>query len=112
MTLVPGGYLSEKFGPKWVLFSSISGGILCTFLSPVVARSGGFAGFMALKIIQGLLQVIKFVIDRNFTGLYQTEAGKNDCPELDTYLARVPFIVWSIHTVWLMDIYPPFLTCG
>ena len=58
VTLVPGGYLSEKFGPKWVLFGSISGGILCTFLSPVVARSGGFAGFMALKIIQGLLQVI------------------------------------------------------
>ena len=56
VTLVPGGYLSEKFGPKWVLFTSISGGILCTFFSPMTARKGGFAAFMALKIIQGLFQ--------------------------------------------------------
>lgn len=56
VTLVPGGYLSEKFGPKWVIFASISGGILCTFLSPVTARKGGFGPFMALKITQGLFQ--------------------------------------------------------
>ena len=57
ITLIPGGYLSERFGPKWVLFWSIFGGVLCTFLSPVTARYGGFTGFMILKIIQGLLQV-------------------------------------------------------
>jgi MFS family permease len=56
-SLLPGGILAERYSAKWVIFISILGGTLCTFLSPLAARFGGYAAFVAVKVIQGFFQV-------------------------------------------------------
>ncbi len=56
-TMLPGGYLAERFGPKWVMFVAFLGASLCSLLSPVAAVQGGTVGLIALKVIQGLFQV-------------------------------------------------------
>ena len=55
-SLIPGGYLVERFGCKWIMLVSIWSGVLCTFLSPLVAKFGGAYAFIGLKSFQGLLQ--------------------------------------------------------
>ena len=56
LSVIPGGYLVERFGSKWIMLASIWGGVFCTFISPVVAKYGGVNAFIALKSFQGLLQ--------------------------------------------------------
>ena len=59
ISMLPGGYFSERYSGKWILLISFVGGTLCNFLSPMSARLGGSTGFIALKVIQGFLQVRK-----------------------------------------------------
>ena len=56
VSLLPGTFLAEKFGGKWILAIGILGGSLCSLLSPIIAQQG-FEYFVALRILQGLLQV-------------------------------------------------------
>ena len=55
--MIPGAFLAEKFGGKWILSVVVFGGAVCTLLSPVIANQYGFMGLVILRIIQGLLQV-------------------------------------------------------
>ncbi len=55
-TMLPGGYLSERYSGKWVLFVSFAGATLCNFLAPWTARQGGYVGFIILKVAQGFVQ--------------------------------------------------------
>ena len=56
-SMLVGGYLTERYNGKWVLFTSLLGGSICALLIPAVARGTGKAGFMALRVIQGLFAV-------------------------------------------------------
>ena len=55
--MIPGAFLAEKFGGKWILSVVVFGGAICTLLSPLIANQYGFMGLVILRIIQGLLQV-------------------------------------------------------
>ncbi len=57
VTQIPGGILSEKFGGKWMmgLMTFVAG--LLTMFNPMAARNGGIGALVALRIIQGLVQV-------------------------------------------------------
>ena len=57
-TMVPGGYLAERYSSKWVIFMTVFLGSVCSILSPVAANIGGYGGFIAIKVIQGFVQVI------------------------------------------------------
>ena len=57
-TMIPGGYLAERYSAKWVIFLAAFGASVCTLLSPISAQLGGYAGFIAVKVIQGFLQVL------------------------------------------------------
>ena len=56
-TMVPGGYLAERYSSKWVIFMTVFLGSVCSILSPVAANIGGYGGFIAIKVIQGFVQV-------------------------------------------------------
>lgn len=53
---MPGAFIAEKFGAKWVLAVGIFGGSICSLLSPLVASQLGLWWFVALRIFQGALQ--------------------------------------------------------
>ena len=55
-TMLPGAFLGEKFGGKWILNLAIFGGAICSLLSPLVVNNLGLWGYVTLRIIQGLLQ--------------------------------------------------------
>ena len=55
--MIPGAFLAEKFGGKWILSVVVFGGAICTLLSPIIANQYGFMGLVILRIIQGILQV-------------------------------------------------------
>ena len=57
ITMLPGGYLAEMYSSKNVILVSAIGATACSFLSPIMARTGGYVGFIILKVIQGMLQV-------------------------------------------------------
>ena len=59
-TMLPGGYLAERYSAKWVIFLTVSLASLCSILSPVSAKLGGYGGFIAVKVIQGFVQVLIF----------------------------------------------------
>jgi putative Ca2+/H+ antiporter (TMEM165/GDT1 family) len=69
--MLPGGILAERYSAKWTIFTSILGATLCTFLSPLSARFGGYAAFVAVKVIQGLFQVQIFYV-RTYNSMYLT----------------------------------------
>ena len=55
MTQIPGGYLSEKFGGKWVFGIGTGMNVLLTLLSPIIVKySKSF--FIVARVIQGLGQ--------------------------------------------------------
>ena len=56
-TMLPGGYLAERYGAKWVIFMTVSLPSVCSILSPIAAKIGGYGGFIAIKVIQGFVQV-------------------------------------------------------
>ncbi|HIF15202.1 MAG TPA: MFS transporter [Bacteroidetes bacterium] len=57
ITMIPGGHLSEKFGGKWVIFTAMICASICTLISPITAITGGSGGLIAIRIVQGLVQV-------------------------------------------------------
>ena len=59
-TMLPGGYLAERYGAKWVIFMTVSLASVCSILSPIAAKFGGYGGFIAIKVIQGFVQVNVF----------------------------------------------------
>ena len=65
ITMLPGGYLAERYSSKIVILISAMGATFCSFLSPIIAKKGGYSGFMTLKVIQGLLQVMIFGLKVN-----------------------------------------------
>ena len=56
-TMLPGGYLAERYGAKWVIFMTVSLASVCSILSPIAAKIGGYGGFITIKVIQGFVQV-------------------------------------------------------
>ena len=57
ISLLPGTFLAEKFaGAKWILAIGIFGGSVCSLLTPLIATRLGYEYFVALRILQGLLQ--------------------------------------------------------
>ncbi|KAK4468208.1 hypothetical protein MN116_008366 [Schistosoma mekongi] len=55
LTQIPGGILAFRFGPKWVIFSSLLGCAITEFCIPSAARIRAEL-LIILRIIQGLLQ--------------------------------------------------------
>ena len=54
--MMPGAYIAEKIGGKWILVAALLGGSICTLVSPLVASNLGYEYFVALRVIQGLIQ--------------------------------------------------------
>jgi len=59
-TQIPGGMLAEKFGGKLVLLVGIAWTALLTLLTPVIAEAGGFAGLVAIRVLEGLGEGVAF----------------------------------------------------
>ena len=59
-SMLPGGYLAERYSSKIVILVSAMGATICSFLSPIMAKKAGYGGFMFIKIIQGVIQVHTF----------------------------------------------------
>ncbi len=57
VTPLPGGFLAERYGAKWVVFSSLLLASICSLLSPPAAIYGGKPALIAVKVLQGLFQV-------------------------------------------------------
>ncbi|CAH8605759.1 hypothetical protein MS3_00009148 [Schistosoma haematobium] len=55
LTQIPGGILAFRFGPKWVIFSSLFGCAITEFCVPTAARIRAEL-LITLRVIQGLLQ--------------------------------------------------------
>ena len=60
-SMIPGGYLAERYGSKWVILLASLGSSLCSILSPISAKMGGYGGFIAVKVIQGFVQVVIYM---------------------------------------------------
>ncbi|XP_012262476.2 putative inorganic phosphate cotransporter [Athalia rosae] len=54
VTHVPGGYLSERFGGKYVLALGIFSTAIFTLLTPIVITWGGSTALVVLRILMGL----------------------------------------------------------
>ncbi len=57
VTPVLGGFVAERYSAKWIVFTAMFLGSLCTMLSPVAALQGGKTALVVVKVIQGLVQV-------------------------------------------------------
>lgn len=55
MTQIPGGYLSEKFGGKWIFGIGTALNVVLTILSPIVVKFSKTL-FIVTRVIQGLGQ--------------------------------------------------------
>ncbi|CAH8621481.1 unnamed protein product [Schistosoma rodhaini] len=55
LTQIPGGILAFRFGPKWIIFSSLFGCAITEFCIPTAARIR-VELLITLRVIQGLLQ--------------------------------------------------------
>jgi hypothetical protein len=49
--------LSEKFGAKWLIGGGTFLAGVLTLFNPLAARIGGIGALIALRIVQGLVQV-------------------------------------------------------
>jgi MFS family permease len=58
VSMVPGGFLCERYGGRWVILFSILGGSLISLIQPLAANEGGATYFILSRAIQGLLMVI------------------------------------------------------
>ena len=52
-----GGILGEKFGAKWLIGTGTFLAGVLTLFNPLAARSGGIGALIALRVVQGLVQV-------------------------------------------------------
>ncbi len=53
LTQIPGGYLSGRFGPKWLMGLGILGTVVFTLLTPVAADLGA-RYLIAVRALEGL----------------------------------------------------------
>ncbi|XP_073974925.1 putative inorganic phosphate cotransporter isoform X3 [Rhodnius prolixus] len=56
ITQVPGGILADKFGGKLILGIGLAISSIGTLITPLAARTGGSAAFMAVRVVMGLGQ--------------------------------------------------------
>jgi len=49
--------MAERFGGKWVIGIAIFICYILSFISPLVARSGGYGPLMGVRLMMGLAQV-------------------------------------------------------
>ncbi|XP_059045350.1 putative inorganic phosphate cotransporter [Achroia grisella] len=54
VTQVPGGYLAERFGGKWILGVGLLSTAIFTFLTPIVVNVGGATWLFILRFLQGM----------------------------------------------------------
>ena len=55
MSQIPGGYLSEKYGGKWVFGIGTVFNVLLTLLTPIIVKTSTPL-FIVIRVIQGLGQ--------------------------------------------------------
>ena len=55
MSQIPGGYLSEKYGGKWVFGIGTILNVLLTLLTPIIVKTST-PFFIVIRVIQGLGQ--------------------------------------------------------
>ena len=55
LTQIPGGYLSEKYGGKWVFGIGTAMNVLLTILSPIIVKLSKTL-FIVTRVVQGLGQ--------------------------------------------------------
>ena len=59
ITQIPGGIMAERFGGKWVVGTGVLATAILTAISPVVTRSGGYIALVVLRVLTGLVEVLK-----------------------------------------------------
>jgi MFS family permease len=57
VSMLPGGFLAERYGGRWVILFSVLGGSLISLIQPFAANEGGSTYFILSRAIQGLLMV-------------------------------------------------------
>ena len=58
ITQIPGGYLAEKYGGKWLFGIGVLVTAILTLLTPVAANAG-VSAFIAVRALMGLGEVTK-----------------------------------------------------
>lgn len=56
LMMYPGGHLSYKYGAKLVLFTSLFGASMTSFLTPSIVMWGDWKGYCFTRLLQGLFQ--------------------------------------------------------
>lgn len=59
ITQIPGGYLAEKYGGKWLFGLGTLVTAFFTLLTPVAAKAG-LSSFIAVRLLEGLGEVKSF----------------------------------------------------
>lgn len=54
---VPGGVFSQKIGGKIILVGGMFITSVFTLLTPLIVEKGGYAGFIGVRVIEGLAEV-------------------------------------------------------
>ena len=63
-TQIPGGWLAEKFGGKWLFGLGVLGTAILTLLTPVAARLS-VGTLLAVRVVEGIGEVcISTVLDK------------------------------------------------
>ena len=76
VTQIPGGILAEQYGGKWVFGIGVLLTDFFCILSPVAARYGGVSAFVAIRVLTGLAEVYKYLIDYSII-IYFTNISSN-----------------------------------
>lgn len=66
VTQIPGGYLAQKYGAKFTLFTGISICSILALMTPLAAEIGSWQLVFALRVIQGLCQGVVFPSTHTF----------------------------------------------
>jgi len=61
-TQIPGGWLAEKFGGKWLYGLGILCTAILTLLTPIAARTHVYL-LLAVRILEGIGEVIIFIFE-------------------------------------------------
>ncbi|XP_053959741.1 putative inorganic phosphate cotransporter [Anastrepha ludens] len=59
-TQFPGGYLSRHYGAKITILIATLGSAVCSLITPLCVRLGGWPIFCAIRLLQGLFQGVIF----------------------------------------------------
>jgi MFS family permease len=75
VSMLPGGFLAERYGGRWVLLFSILGGSLISLIQPLAANEGGATFFILSRAIQGAVMV-------NYGVILKCAVGANTEPTM------------------------------